>query len=248
MTTKKFLNALGNIDAKYVNEAIYYSAARKKTVWVKWAAVAACFCLTLIIAIPMIENSDPYPTHTTVKDKETNEAGGVNGKINVSTDIILLGEEYAISDGEAFTYLSTVHEGISNDLSVSGVSVSNLRITEKGYSFIRTGDDGNSMAVNWRDYLAYDGDELVAIIHVTKDETGIKHFLSFGGIWFSHYNELLKKHLNEELVYIYIGDVDAFITPDNEVISLSGTDVSSTIEEDREYYEFFKTRYNTYIP
>jgi len=42
--------------------------------------------------------------------------------------------------------------------------------------------------------------------------------------------------------------VEAFITPNNEVIPLMDVDISSTLEPNKEYYEFFKTQYNVYIP
>ena len=86
------------------------------------------------------------------------------------------------------------------------------------------------------------------LIQVTKEETGIKHFILFGAQWFSRYNELMQQNSGVELVYIYIGDVEAFITPNNEVIPLMDVDISSTLEPNKEYYEFFKTQYNVYIP
>lgn len=46
MKAKKFSDALGDIDLRFVNEAATYS--RRRGTWVKWVAVAAC--LTLILA------------------------------------------------------------------------------------------------------------------------------------------------------------------------------------------------------
>ena len=45
MTTKKFSKALGNIGESYVDEAVNYTAKKKSNAWLKWGAIAACFCL-----------------------------------------------------------------------------------------------------------------------------------------------------------------------------------------------------------
>ncbi len=51
MNTKKFSDAMSEIDNKYVDEAILYQHKSKKRGWVKWGALAAC--LVLAIGIPM---------------------------------------------------------------------------------------------------------------------------------------------------------------------------------------------------
>ena len=249
MNTKQFSNALGNIGETYVDEAITYKANKKSKSWKKLGAIAACIAVVLtaiVVAIPMMTDTPAIPP--VISTEQPNEAGGVNGKINVLEKLTIVGQEYTISNDEAVEYLNNAKNSIKNDLKACGIPVSQFEIKETGYSHIRTGDDGNSMAVNWRDYLAYDGDRLVAIIQVTKEETGLKHFLSFGGTWFSRYEKLLQQYKGTELAYIYIGDVEAFITPNNEVVPLMDIDVSSTLEQDLQYYEYFKTQYNVYIP
>ena len=44
MTAQKFSSALGQIDARYVDEALQYTA-KKRRPWLKWGAMAACACL-----------------------------------------------------------------------------------------------------------------------------------------------------------------------------------------------------------
>ena len=48
----------------------------------------------------------------------------------------------------------------------------------------RSGDKGNSTAVDWKQFNAYDGEKLVAIIDLCKDSNGIHHYIAFGGLWF----------------------------------------------------------------
>ena len=42
MTTKKFSNALGNVDESYLDEAISYTPKKKNKVLIKWVSIAAC--------------------------------------------------------------------------------------------------------------------------------------------------------------------------------------------------------------
>ena len=239
MTNKNIYRSLNFLDPELIiNAAPAERTKKKKTItWFKIGTIAAAF-LILIMGSVMIR----------LFYNNASQAGGTNGKINTRDKITITGKQYAFSDEEAIHYLNQVKNGIINTLTVSGIDASQLEIKENGYSHIRTENNGNEMAMNWRDYLAYNGEKLIAIIQVTKDKTGIKHHLSFGGTWFSRYEDFLRQYKGTELVYIYIGDVEAFIDPDNQVIPLIDTDISSTLDENQQYYQYFKTECNVYIP
>lgn len=51
MNTKKFSAALGDIDDKYVDEAIHYQQKKKNNSWIKWTSIAACFAFVAVIGI-----------------------------------------------------------------------------------------------------------------------------------------------------------------------------------------------------
>ena len=53
MTNEKLYEVLGDINEKRVKEARDYRKA-KKPVWVKWGAMAACLCLVVGLAIPVL--------------------------------------------------------------------------------------------------------------------------------------------------------------------------------------------------
>ena len=59
MTTKKFSNALGKIEESYVDEALNYVAKKKSNAWLKWGAIAACFCLIIVGVISIYPNFLP---------------------------------------------------------------------------------------------------------------------------------------------------------------------------------------------
>lgn len=62
MNTKKFSEAMGEIDDKYVDEAIQYQSKKKKRGWLKWGAMAACLCLVVCaIAIPLLKQPTVTP-------------------------------------------------------------------------------------------------------------------------------------------------------------------------------------------
>ena len=47
MNTKKFSDAMSELDTKYVDEALSYKKKDKMPIWVKWGAIAACLCLLM---------------------------------------------------------------------------------------------------------------------------------------------------------------------------------------------------------
>lgn len=51
MNAKKFSEAMSEIDNKYVDEAINYEQKSKRAGWIKWSAIAGCFCLIAVAVI-----------------------------------------------------------------------------------------------------------------------------------------------------------------------------------------------------
>lgn len=61
MNSKKFSEAMGELDSRYVDEAINYKKKAKKPMWIKWGAVAAGFCLVAAGAVVISrQNSLPF--------------------------------------------------------------------------------------------------------------------------------------------------------------------------------------------
>ena len=67
MTGQKFSSALGQIDARYVDEALHYTA-KKRRPWLKWGAMAACACLIVGIfaLVPLLRDSGPQSGGTVI--------------------------------------------------------------------------------------------------------------------------------------------------------------------------------------
>ncbi len=56
MNTKKFSEAMNELDNKYVEKAINYQAKKRKPVWMKWGAMAACLCLMFCASFFLINH------------------------------------------------------------------------------------------------------------------------------------------------------------------------------------------------
>ena len=56
MNSKKFSEAMSELDSKYVDEAISYKKKAKKPVWAKWGAIAACFVAVTVLGVGLFQN------------------------------------------------------------------------------------------------------------------------------------------------------------------------------------------------
>lgn len=74
MNTKKFSDAMSQIDDKYIDEALNYKK-NKKITWIKFGAVAACFVI-VVTAVSVLPNVTP--------DKPKNRFGLSDNSYNVT--------------------------------------------------------------------------------------------------------------------------------------------------------------------
>ena len=62
MNSKKFSEAMSELDSKYVDEAVNYKKKAKKPIWAKWGAIAACLVLVCVVAIPFFFHNNSVTT------------------------------------------------------------------------------------------------------------------------------------------------------------------------------------------
>lgn len=157
----------------------------------------------------------------------------------------------AITDAEAQAYFDENKNNIIGSLVSSGVSSNSIKISDMGYCHVNyNGEEGKSFEVrqNYRDYLVYNGNELVAIITLYKENGEIFNTPSFGAKWFDDYNVYLQTHKGEKLVYVYAGWFEIIIAPDNSYFNPMGRDVSAYLEGVDKPYELFYHESATYTP
>lgn len=155
-----------------------------------------------------------------------------------------------ITDAEVKAYLAE-NTWIVSSLSASGVPADNITYSETGYCHVSyDGVEGKQLEVrqNFRDYLAYSGGKLVAIITLTKENGKLSATPAFGGPWFSKYDVFLNAHKGEKLLYVYAGFMEIIITPDNQYVNPQGTDVSAYFEGVEKPYAYFYCDAATYTP
>lgn len=92
MSTDRFTAAMGYIDDDLISDAVAYMPKKKSPVrWMKWVAVAACFCLVVGLSVPGLFK-DPsvggLESNTTIADAKPEEGisndalpGGITAEV-----------------------------------------------------------------------------------------------------------------------------------------------------------------------
>lgn len=93
MTTKKFSEAMNELEDRYVTEAITYQRSKKKRNWFKWVAAAACICLVLAGLFPLFHQPGVSPFVLTAYALESDNT--------VSAAVMLEGENIPVTMFEA---------------------------------------------------------------------------------------------------------------------------------------------------
>ena len=258
MKSDKIQSAIGKIDVDLIEAANQkQSAGKRRQIWRSVGLAAACLVLivTAVSVHKLLDRSGDTPDPPASTTEGLSKDGGTDGKINLQAEIKRTGEDCILTVEEANAFMNERLPEYREDLRASGLVIDDLRFAPNGCSHVRTGDSGNELILNARDFLLYDGDELVAMVTVIKEPDRISGGLAWGGPWFSEYQAFLEAHRGEALVYLYVGDVEAILTPDGQIVTLleinhPGSGLESVIDpaEQARYYEFFRFEENTYTP
>lgn len=169
--------------------------------------------------------------------------------LNFITDFAVTGEEITDEEAQAFFKENT---WIRNSLEASGVFAENLKIKPHGYCHVYyDGAQGKPFEIrqNFRDYLAYDGDKLISIITLTKENGKLSASPAFGGPWFDSFNTLLQQYKGQEIVFVYAGWMEFFVTPDNKWHYPQGQDLRLEFgAKADELYSIFYHEKAVYVP
>lgn len=156
-----------------------------------------------------------------------------------------------LTDSEAKAYLDKNKVSIVSSLASSGVETDNITIKEKGYCHASyDGTEGKQLEVklNFRDYLVYNGDKIVAIVTLWKENGKIYSSPAFGAPWFGDYTKYLEQHKGEKLVYVYAGWMEFIVAPDGNWHCPSGDNCSGYLEGIENLYERLYCPEIVYIP
>ena len=78
MKKEKLYEAIGEIDDNYINDAHLITKKTSRTAWIKWGAMAACFCLILVGGI-LLNSLRPTDFHSLVT------GGSANNTLTITT-------------------------------------------------------------------------------------------------------------------------------------------------------------------
>ena len=188
------------------------------------------------------------------KAQEGGLAGGVEGSGELAVaQIVSRGirtEGEVLSNEEGYTYVTQHKDALLDTLAVSGVKMSQPRFAEKGIGHLSIHSDGAVMKTNWRDFLVYDGDEIVAIYTLYKENGLIHATPSWGSPSYAEYSRFLAEHAGQELVYLYVNTArEIILLPDGKAMNPLGYPADAQFTESNfDYYTACKTAYNTYVP
>ncbi len=197
------------------------------------------------------------PTEPDVPD-EGNYGGPVSGGIGgafipalpADRTIAAVGE--TITDEEAAAYFAERKNALAVSLGASGVAADDLRVSERGYCHVSyAGAEGERLEAreNFRDYLVYNGDTLVAIVTLSKEGGRLFDTPAFGAPWFKDYDAFLRQHKGEALLYVYAGLAEFILTPDGSVYSpLQGIEPRAYLEGISDPYALFYHPSAVFVP
>lgn len=156
MKRNNISETIGNINPKYIDEATEYTGTVKSTpkkVWHKWVAVAACLCLVVGLAIPMLNND--Y--------SDENLHSGLHSVKNPVYDVV----EYTVPAGyePAELYISTTTDLEEYDTNM--VENYGDKYLNKGVRVFTFVEGATTTDFNvW--YFDYEGTNISRIYFVTK--------------------------------------------------------------------------------
>ena len=255
----------------YDNIQKKYAKNKKKTlsprIIIPVAACAALLAVTVIVTGTVlsrakdVKTEDTFDSATTTVDPDglSGEGGGFNVPLTPVSDILFRGAD--LSDGEGYAYLCENYGSIKSSLSASGVNVSDMKISEHGFRHIkceRTASADNeetldltvySVNQGFRDYLIYNGDTLVSIVTVTKDEDGrMGSSISFGADdYYRSFDRFIKQNAGKETIFLYVGMTEVILTKDLAPFSVAH-DVSPLFENINDPFDAFYSEAVVYVP
>jgi len=176
------------------------------------------------------ETASEQATEMTVEDttaEETTAAGLSIPSIPSDKTIVLTGTP--ITDDDAAAYFAEKKGYFMALITSSGLPSDNIHFSTQGYGHVRyEGKAGESLTIDqsFRDYLVYNGDELIAIVTLFRgsDYNEIYDTFGYGGEWLPDFSRFLEAHKGEKLLFLYAGHVELVLAPDGSVMNPQGLD------------------------
>ena len=177
MSTDRFTAAMGYIDDDLISDAVTYMPKKKSPVrWMKWVAVAACFCLVVGLSVPELfrsPSSDRLEGNLTIHDEKPAEHENATDiepytKLSVAEAIAYepygnlfpqtILDGYVLEDNTVGLYDGKVMKAVYCNNNTEDVMT--ITISDKGYfenielnTVLKNGQDGSEIYMDSGDYV-----------------------------------------------------------------------------------------------
>ena len=170
----------------------------------------------------------------------------------LQTELGVARRNETLNEATAQQYIAENRDDILYSLSMSGVPTDgSVTISDYGYTHLNLvgGGTWKELATDFRDYLIYNDDRLIAILSLWIMDGEVHASPAFGAPWFDDYNAFLQRHRGEALAFVYVGMLEAVVTPQGEVLSPMGLDLSDRFPDSANgnYYDYVAYPENTYL-
>lgn len=193
MSTDRFTAAMGYIDDDLISDAVTYMPKKKSPVrWMKWVAVAACFCLVIGLSLPELfktSSSDGLEGNHTIHDEKTAEHEIIQDiepytQLSVAEAVVYepygklfpqtILDGYVLEDNKVGLYNGKVMKAVYCNNNAEDVLT--ITISDKGYFenvelniVLKNGQNGSEIYMDSGDYV-------VRYSFSTRDINAIENF------------------------------------------------------------------------
>lgn len=172
MRKNRISETIGNINPKYVNEAISYTGEVKtirRPIWMKWGAVAACLCLVVVI-VTLPDILGDYPRNdgalTAIENKDRSIIANFKighasaccypvpapGEYFCFTEVSTARKEYADKD-VVFLLSFDVFNDSGEEMSIEELTEEYQRLADLGYKLYYVEDHWTYYGDNQKEYI-----------------------------------------------------------------------------------------------
>lgn len=172
MNSKKFSEAISELDRKYVDEVISYKKNPQKSIGVKMGALAACLCVVVLIAIPIMQHFNYVTDNEPQKELTVAEAISFEPFGALYPETILDG--YVLENNTVSLYDGTVMKAVYCNDSIGDV----LTITIAAKEYFGDVERNTILQDKQRGTRIYfeSGEYIVAYYFSTQDIANIENF------------------------------------------------------------------------
>ena len=234
MNAENFFDAMGQIDSKYIEEAVHYKAGKKKG-WMRWCAAAACLCLVVGGVLLWKRLPSLHSKSEIIQDPQMNEAAMGQDGVTIPPaqfSLELISDPAVQSDMIGFfIYQGRTYVQYGEWLEDNGMIVGEYLGTATGLIDEWTPSDGYVELAGSvsGDFYSVQGYDPAFILCMQLDDGRICTYICNTGITLQYGSELYEDrlHLSENYISVQYESRKSWYFSDQKIYTLdtAGTEV-----------------------